>query len=144
MAVQYKDYYEVLGVPKDADEKVIKAAYRKLARKYHPDVCADKAEGESRFKEINEAYEVLSDKEKRAKYNQFGSAPSSPGRPVTLTGASIKPDNNRAGTQGTRLKTCRTCSVRERRSRTSSRNCSERGPRRLSRAQPTGVTSSSQ
>jgi curved DNA-binding protein len=72
MAVQYKDYYEVLGVPKDADEKVIKAAYRKLARKYHPDVCADKAEGESRFKEINEAYEVLSDKEKRAKYNQFG------------------------------------------------------------------------
>ena len=72
MAVEYKDYYEVLGVPKDADEKVIKSAYRKLARKYHPDVCTDKAEGESRFKEINEAYEVLSDKDKRAKYDQFG------------------------------------------------------------------------
>ena len=72
MAVEYKDYYEVLGVPKDADEKAIKSAYRKLARKYHPDVCTDKAEGESRFKEINEAYEVLSDKDKRAKYDQFG------------------------------------------------------------------------
>jgi len=70
--VEYKDYYEVLGVPKDADEKAVKAAYRKLARKYHPDVCTNKAEGESKFKEINEAYEVLSDKDKRAKYNQFG------------------------------------------------------------------------
>jgi len=70
--VEFKDYYEVLGVPKDADEKAIKAAYRKLARKYHPDVCADKAEGEGRFKEVNEAYEVLSDKEKRSKYDQFG------------------------------------------------------------------------
>jgi curved DNA-binding protein len=72
VAVDYKDYYEVLGVPKDADEKAVKAAYRKLARKYHPDVCADKVEGESKFKEINEAYEVLSDKGKRAKYDQFG------------------------------------------------------------------------
>jgi curved DNA-binding protein len=72
VAVQFKDYYEVLGVPKDADEKAIKAAYRKLARKYHPDVCQDKVEGESRFKEINEAYEVLSDKNKRQKYDQFG------------------------------------------------------------------------
>jgi curved DNA-binding protein len=70
--VNVKDYYEVLGVPKDAEEKAIKAAYRKLARKYHPDVCADKAEGESKFKDINEAYEVLSDKDKRAKYDQFG------------------------------------------------------------------------
>jgi curved DNA-binding protein len=72
VAVQFKDYYEVLGVPKDADEKTIKAAYRKLARKYHPDVCQDKVEGESKFKEINEAYEVLSDKDKRQKYDQFG------------------------------------------------------------------------
>ena len=72
MAVEYKDYYEVLGVPKDADEKAVKAAYRKLARKYHPDVNPNKAEAESRFKEINEAYEVLSDKEKRSKYDQFG------------------------------------------------------------------------
>ncbi len=67
-----KDYYEVLGVPKDADEKTIKAAFRKLARKYHPDVSANKAEAEEKFKEINEAYEVLSDKDKRAKYDQFG------------------------------------------------------------------------
>jgi len=72
VAVEYKDYYEVLGVPKDADEKAVKAAYRKLARKYHPDVNPNKAEAESRFKEINEAYEVLSDKEKRCKYDQFG------------------------------------------------------------------------
>jgi len=70
--VEYKDYYEVLGVPKDADEKAIKAAFRRLARKYHPDVNPNKAEAERKFKEINEAYEVLSDKEKRAKYDQFG------------------------------------------------------------------------
>jgi curved DNA-binding protein len=70
--VEFKDYYEVLGVPKDADEKAIKAAYRKLARKYHPDVNPNKAEAETKFKEINEAYEVLSDKEKRTKYDQFG------------------------------------------------------------------------
>jgi len=70
--MEFKDYYEVLGVPKDADEKAIKAAYRNLARRYHPDVCPDKAEGEGKFKEINEAYEVLSDKEKRAKYDRFG------------------------------------------------------------------------
>jgi len=70
--MEFKDYYETLGVPKDADEKAIKAAFRKLARKYHPDVCPNKTEGERKFKEINEAYEVLSDKEKRAKYDQFG------------------------------------------------------------------------
>lgn len=73
MAVQYKDYYEVLGVLKDADEKAIKAAYRKLALKHHPDCNPNKAEAESRFKEINEAYEVLSDADKRKKYDQFGS-----------------------------------------------------------------------
>jgi len=71
--VEYKDYYEVLGVPKDTDEKGIKAAYRKLARKFHPDVNPNKAEAERRFKEINEAYEVLSDADKRKKYDQFGS-----------------------------------------------------------------------
>jgi curved DNA-binding protein len=73
VAVQYKDYYEVLGVPKDADEKAIKAAYRKLALKFHPDCNPNKAEAESRFKEINEAYEVLRDADKRKKYDQFGS-----------------------------------------------------------------------
>ncbi|MBM3313518.1 J domain-containing protein [candidate division WOR-3 bacterium] len=70
--MEYRDYYEVLGVPKDADENAIKAAYRKLARKHHPDVNPNKAEAERRFKEINEAYEVLSDKDKRGKYDRFG------------------------------------------------------------------------
>jgi curved DNA-binding protein len=70
--VEFRDYYEVLGVPKEADEKAIKAAFRKLARKYHPDVNTNKTEAEKKFKEINEAYEVLSDREKRAKYDQFG------------------------------------------------------------------------
>jgi curved DNA-binding protein len=71
--VEYKDYYATLGVPKDADEKAIKSAYRKLARQYHPDVHPNKKQAEARFKEINEAYEVLSDKEKRQKYDTLGS-----------------------------------------------------------------------
>jgi curved DNA-binding protein len=71
--MEYKDYYEILGVPKTADEKAIKSSYRKLARKHHPDVNANKAEAETKFKEINEAYEVLSDPEKRRKYDTLGS-----------------------------------------------------------------------
>ena len=68
-----RDYYEVLGVSRDASEEEIKKAYRRLARKYHPDV--NKSEGaEERFKEINEAYAVLGDQERRAKYDQFGHA----------------------------------------------------------------------
>ena len=70
--MDYKDYYAVLGVKKDAVEKEIKQAYRKLARKYHPDVNPGSKEAEEKFKEISEAYEVLSDKEKRAKYDRFG------------------------------------------------------------------------
>ncbi len=70
--MEYRDYYQILGVPKDADEKAIKAAYRKLARKYHPDVAENKAEAAAKFKEINEAYEVLSDPDKRRKYDQLG------------------------------------------------------------------------
>jgi len=70
--MEYKDYYETLGVAKDADEKAIKAAYRKLARKYHPDVAENKAEAEAKFKEIGEAYDVLSDKDKRRKYDELG------------------------------------------------------------------------
>ncbi len=70
--MNYKDYYAILGVKKDATEKEIKQAYRKLARQYHPDVNPGNKEAEEKFKEVSEAYEVLSDKEKRAKYDNFG------------------------------------------------------------------------
>jgi curved DNA-binding protein len=70
--MEYKDYYDILGVGRDADEKEIKRAFRRLARKYHPDVNPGDPEAEERFKEINEAYEVLSDPEKRRKYDQLG------------------------------------------------------------------------
>ncbi len=73
MPAEYKDYYKTLGVSKTATEKEIKSAYRKLARKYHPDVNPDDKSSEERFKEISEAYEVLSDADKRKKYDQFGS-----------------------------------------------------------------------
>jgi curved DNA-binding protein len=72
MAVQFKDYYEILGVPRTATADEIKKAFRKLARIHHPDVAKDKAKGEIKFKEINEAYEVLGDAEKRQKYDQLG------------------------------------------------------------------------
>ena len=67
-----KDYYSILGVERGASEREIKQAYRRLARKHHPDVNPGDKSAEARFKEINEAYEVLSDKEKRQKYDQFG------------------------------------------------------------------------
>ncbi|PID82747.1 MAG: molecular chaperone DnaJ [Clostridiales bacterium] len=67
-----KDFYEVLGVDKSADDATLKKAYRKLAMKYHPDKNPDDKEAENKFKEVNEAYEVLSDPDKRSKYDQFG------------------------------------------------------------------------
>jgi curved DNA-binding protein len=70
--MEYKDYYKILGVDKTADQKEIKKVYRRLARQYHPDVNPGDKAAESRFKEINEAYEVLSDPEKRQKYNELG------------------------------------------------------------------------
>ncbi len=92
----YKDFYQILGVPKTASEKEIKAAYRKLARKYHPDVNPGDKTAEEKFKDIQQAYEVLSDPQKRAKYDQFGDqwervtqgAPGGGGFTWTQTGSS--------------------------------------------------------
>jgi len=69
-----RDYYEVLGISKNADDKKIKQAYRKLAKKYHPDMNPGDKQAEQKFKEITEAYDVLSDKEKRKLYDQYGFA----------------------------------------------------------------------
>ena len=74
MAEQKRDYYEVLGVSKGASDDEIKKAYRKLAKKYHPDLNPGDKTAEANFKEVNEAYEILSDKDKRARYDQFGHA----------------------------------------------------------------------
>ena len=74
MAETKRDYYEVLGVDRNADEAAIKSAYRKLAKKYHPDVNPGDKDAEQKFKEASEAYAVLSDPEKRRKYDQFGHA----------------------------------------------------------------------
>ena len=70
--MEYKDYYKTLGIPRTASEKEIKAAYRKLARKHHPDMNPGSKQSEARFKEINEANDVLSDPEKRRRYDQLG------------------------------------------------------------------------
>lgn len=74
MSIPFQDYYEILGVDRKASDKEIKSAYRKLARKWHPDLHSgkDKEKAEEKIKQINEAYEVLSDKEKREKYDRLG------------------------------------------------------------------------
>jgi curved DNA-binding protein len=89
--MEYKDYYKILGVPKNATEKEIKAAYRKAARKHHPDFNKGDPKSEARFKEINEANEVLSDPEKRRRYDTLGPDWASqfrpgPGRPASRGG----------------------------------------------------------
>ena len=71
--MEYKDYYQILGLKKGASSEEIKKAYRKLAIKYHPDKNPGNKEAEEKFKEINEAYAVLSDNQKKAQYDQFGS-----------------------------------------------------------------------
>src|SRR5436309_14281987 len=91
MAVQFRDYYETLGVSKTATEDEIRSAFRKLARKYHPDVAKDKKAAEEKFKQINEAYEVLSDPEKRRKYDELGANWNQPG--------GFQPPPNWAGAQ---------------------------------------------
>lgn len=78
--MSHKDYYKVLGVSKGASEKEIKSAYRKLAKENHPDVKPGDAKAEAKFQDINEAYEVLSDSEKRQQYDQFGANWQNPGR----------------------------------------------------------------
>lgn len=78
MADTKRDYYEVLGVDKNADDATIKKAYRTLAKKYHPDMNPGDKEAEAKFKEVNEAYDVLSDPDKKAKYDQYGHAAFDP------------------------------------------------------------------
>src|SRR5260370_25258208 len=70
--MEFRDYYKTLGVPRNASEADIKSAYRKLARKHHPDVNPNNKDAEVKFKEINEAYQVISDPEKRKKYDELG------------------------------------------------------------------------
>ena len=78
MAENKRDYYEVLGIPKTADEAAIKHAYRVLAKKYHPDANPGDKDAEAKFKEASEAYAVLIDPDKRAKYDQYGFAAFDP------------------------------------------------------------------
>lgn len=90
MPVKYKDYYQVLGVPRTASDSEIKKAFRKLAREYHPDVAKNKKQAEEKFKDINEAYEVLGDPGKRKKYDDLG--------PNWNAGADFQPPPGWSGT----------------------------------------------
>src|SRR3954468_7841589 len=105
MAVEFKDYYATLGVGRDASGDDIKKAFRKLARLYHPDVAKDKKGAEAKFKEINEAHEVLSDPEKRRKYDKLGARWNETGGfepPPDWQGAQWSPGAGGAGGGGGR------------------------------------------
>src|SRR5438105_12625440 len=103
--MDYKNYYKVLGVSKNASADEIKRTFRKLARKYHPDVNPGDKKAEEKFKEINEAYEVLSDADKRKKYDtlgpnwqeQFGAHPGTSRRSYTYRGSPFEYDTTGAG-----------------------------------------------
>ena len=88
-----RDYYEVLGVDRSAGEQDIKKAYRRIAMKYHPDRNPDDADADSKFKEATEAYEVLSDSEKRSSYDQFGHA----GVDASMGGGGFQGGESRVG-----------------------------------------------
>src|SRR5450759_2486052 len=92
MATQYKDYYKTLGTPRTATADELKKSFRKLAREFHPDVAKDKKRAEEKFKDINEAYEVLSDPAKRKKYDELGADWKS--------GAEFRPPPGRGGFGG--------------------------------------------
>lgn len=94
MAVGFKDYYAILGVGRDASESEIKKAFRALARRYHPDTAKDKRTAEEKFKEINEAYEVLGDAEKRRRYDRLGA------RWREAEAAGVPPEWNMRGADG--------------------------------------------
>lgn len=93
MAVKFQDYYETLGVARAASADEIKLAFRKLARIHHPDVAKDKVKGEAKFKEVNEAYEVLGDPEKRKRYDELGAdwQETGQGRPASARGRAHAP-----------------------------------------------------
>ena len=93
----YKNYFQVLGVERSADADEVKRAFRKLARQYHPDVNPGDASAEARFKEISEAYEVLSDPEKRRRYEQFGQYWNQAGASAGSAGAGMDVDFGRYG-----------------------------------------------
>jgi len=101
--MQYRDYYQTLGVSKTASQDEIKKAYRKLARQYHPDVNPDDPNAEEKFKDINEAYQVLSDQDKREKYDRFGSQwkqyQQTGGRPEDFDWSQWAARGQRGGTQ---------------------------------------------
>ncbi len=101
MPAQYRDYYETLGVSKTATADEIKSAFRKLARKYHPDTAKDKKAAEEKFKEINEAYEVLGDPEKRKKYDDLGPNWNQAGPPPGWQGGGFPGGAQARGMDGT-------------------------------------------